>query len=196
MTCHELEDLTAGQLIQLKDVLHGTKTVDIGDSWDEVVMQFTNVLTAYKNAVSTASFMSTANPSAPKVAVRVPSKRMLSNIEKAVVCHKQQKLPTCSFCGSADHSCQSICPQMHHWGKRITDVPEFIGYNIMEHALFSNWNDLLTDTLLKSLPTEAKHVVLHKMYAKFNHHLMHWPQFVNTIYQATILGSCGLPFPN
>jgi hypothetical protein len=194
---HKLEVITSGLILQLTNVLQGTRHVDVGSGWDNMVASFEAVVDTYKNAFSGSASRSTALqvsglPNAPAAhAGRPQSKRWKSSLEKNT---KKNVIQSCGFCGSTEHQRQTICPRMAGLGKRKDDVEEFQAY-LLESAPFSDWNNPDEVPVMKTVPNSARHIVIHQMHSSFRSSNATRPAYLHTIYHVTMIGKYGLPLP-
>ena len=199
----------------MTNVLKGTTAADTGTAgnWDLMVQKFTAVVDTYRNAFSGGASKRKASlidgtsdgPAEPMPRLGRPQKkRLLSEVEK----HKSnqnhnhdvqvqsqkttRRSQNCGFCGSNEHQRQPVCPLMCALGKRKDNVSEFLNY-LFSNAPFSLWND--SGTLMETVPREAKHVVVHKMYTTSADTTAR-PEYLNTVYQATLVGKTGHSLPN
>ena len=215
---HKLEKVSCGILLQLTNVLEGTKVADTGSAdttgnWDLIVQKFSSVVDTYRNAFSgvgknkkaTLLERPTDAPPEPMPKPGQPQKkRLLSEVEKGK-CNRNhnhdvqlqaqkttKRNQNCGFCGSTEHQRQTVCPLMCALGKRKDNVSEFLNY-LFSSAPFSLWEN--NGTLMETIPREAKHLVVHKMYTTSpSTHVR--PEYLNTVYQATLIGKTGHPLPN
>jgi hypothetical protein len=209
---HRLENVCCGIILQMTNVLQGTKAADVGEAnnWDSMVTKFSAVVNTYRNAFSgmrgNTSSSSTAvpvdftqGPSEPNPQVGRPeSKRKKPLVETLKnKSNKKAKMvdQKCGFCGSPEHGRQTVCPLMHSLGQKITDKKEFLNF-LFSRAPFSPWQG--AGTLLQSMPQRARHIVVNKMYSTSTlpEEGQGRPQFAHTVYEATVLGDQGLPMPS
>jgi hypothetical protein len=84
---------------------------------------------------------------------------------------------------------------MAQLGTRITNIPDFHEY-LLDRAPFSYLaNDRDKVPLKKTVPSDGRHIVVHKMFATFIEPNARRPSYRNTVYEATVVGKYGLALP-
>jgi hypothetical protein len=202
---HKLEQVVAGMLIQLGGFLKGTHDVNLEDgaSQQSMLDKFSAIADTYNNAFggrrvlaeTSVSDVENISPVAPPAAAgRVRTARYKPIVEKLAAKANFKRKRSCGFCKSTEHGRQTYCPVMFALGKKIENVSKFHAY-LMENAPFLPWGggDKL---VLKALPKEAKHVVVHFLYSTFMGPKSTRPQYECTVIEATLIGKHGIALPS
>jgi hypothetical protein len=199
----KFETVVAGIALQMTEVIKGRGIVAVGSgTWESIVAAFNGVLHTYENAFSSINpnptgrtLQEITEPTGPpRQPGRPQSKRFVGEVEMMRNKRRKNVVQTCGFCRSKDHGRQSRCPLMSKLGTKIINFPDFHSF-LLERAPFHPLDNQGEVSLKKSMPREARHLVVHRMFSTFLAPNASRPSYLNSVYEATLIGDSGLALP-